>query len=151
MIKISEVQHARLRDAIAQHVRTLNNRYWGHIAAPRMSAANISLAYTVTGFSAGRARWFASKGEWFEIALNPGLLETQWEDMLKDTLPHEVAHIATWLAFGPQVASHGWEWSMFAHLLGLDPAKSVKHHYPLAECRAARSKGVAVGMTLEDL
>jgi SprT protein len=57
------------------------------------------------------------------IKLNGYLLETETDEMLNDTLPHEIAHIIARKAYGKVSRSHGWEWQTIMGILGVKPTR----------------------------
>ncbi len=88
------------------------------------------------------------------ISLHPSILEER-EEILKEVLCHEVAHVAAYLLHGPTIRPHGREWAILMEKAGFVPrarmepsrlseaAKKMmvpqvfyRHHCP--ECDAAR-------------
>lgn len=73
--------------------------------------------FTLTGKTAGHA-----KRKWngpMLINLNTSLIETNFDEILNNTLPHEVAHLVTFVNH-PGVKVHGPEWKYYCILLGGD-------------------------------
>lgn len=85
--------------------------------------------YDTTGRSAGLACWNHGK-PWINI--NPILLNENVEQMVSQTVPHEVAHIVVFEVYGDdalkksygrrrQVKPHGYEWQQVMRVFGLQP------------------------------
>ena len=88
------------------------------------------VVYDLRGRTAGWA--IGSK----TIRLNSDLLLTETEDMLRQTLPHEVAHIVQHQIY-PRSKAHGYEWRRIMHYLGL-PADRCHQYETVAVRKRAR-------------
>ncbi len=73
-----------------------------------------SIEWNLRGSFAGRA-----DGRNNRMRLNPVLLCENTEDFIKQTVPHEVAHLANRTVHGPHVRPHGPEWKSMMRALGL--------------------------------
>ncbi|MFF7708436.1 SprT family zinc-dependent metalloprotease [Pseudomonas sp. NPDC007930] len=47
-----------------------------------------------------------------KLRFNPQLLQENTEDFLRQTVPHEVAHLVAHQLFGDRIAPHGEEWQL---------------------------------------
>jgi SprT protein len=77
------------------------------------------LKFKTKGRCTGRARWNHITKE-CEIDINPVLLNENVEYVVNQTVPHEVAHIVAFMAYG-RVKAHGWEWQRVMRLFGKTP------------------------------
>lgn len=88
-----------------------------------------ALVYQQRGTSAGTA-WLQN----WEIRLNPVLLMENQQAFIDEVIPHELAHLLVWKAFG-RVAPHGKEWKwMMESVLGV-PARRT-HQFATASVRS---------------
>jgi SprT protein len=67
----------------------------------------------------------------FTLRFNLKLLKENEEDYLKFTVPHEVAHMITYMVYG-KVRPHGKEWKNVMYALGVRHPQRC-HHYDLGE------------------
>ena len=64
------------------------------------------------------------------IRLNPIFMLENQQDMLEDTVPHEMAHVTTSAAFREErPPAHGRRWKEVVTHFGLDPKKTRCHNY----------------------
>ncbi len=89
------------------------------------------LRFDLRGRSAGQARL----QEW-SIRLNPTLLHQHGAEFIRDTVPHELAHLIAFAEFGGRIRPHGQEWRHLMQLLGR-PA-TVCHDYAVKPARQLR-------------
>ncbi len=96
------------------------------------------LAFDLRGRGAGLAVFQPRKSmaEPDLIRLNPVLLEAHPQEMLKETLPHELAHIVAHRLFGPRIKPHGHEWRTVMSAFGKSP--EVQHAMPVEPSRKLR-------------
>lgn len=87
------------------------------------------ITYDLKGRTAGMAYSLPP-----EIKLNLQLLldSRYTEDMLNDTVPHEVCHIVQ-RQLAPRSKAHGHEWQRLMYLIGLEPTRC--HNYEVAPVR----------------
>lgn len=71
----------------------------------RLPVAQIE--FNLRGVSAGQ---FATNGKVLRLRFNPWLFAAYFEENLAQTIPHEVAHLITFVRFGQRVKPHGREW-----------------------------------------
>lgn len=69
----------------------------------------------------GRAAGTASTR--MRVRLNAELLERYPEEMLAQTVPHEVAHLVTFQVY-PGASAHGPEWRSVMHFFGCSPDRT---------------------------
>jgi SprT protein len=72
------------------------------------------------------------------IKVNPILLKENYEEMINQTIPHEVAHLATRVIYRRRVKPHGHEWREVMYSLGLEPTRC--HQYDVSNARVCRRK-----------
>lgn len=54
------------------------------------------------------------------IDINPILLNENPDFVINDTVPHEMAHLISYLVYGNKAKGHGYYWKYVAQLLGVD-------------------------------
>ena len=110
------------------------------------------IRYNTKGKTAGWACWNHGKPY---IDINPILLNENVEEVINQTVPHEVAHIVVSEVYESQqmvrvdiwsmrmvrsVQPHGWEWQSVMRLFGLDPERC--HRMDVSTVRAIRNGGI---------
>lgn len=126
---MKERVNAKLRECIA----IANRKYNVDIQFP-----------TVVYEKRGRVAGTANYGTW-TIDLNPVLLSENFEAMLADTVPHEMAHLITDTVYphahqrglGQKRSPHGAEWKSVMRALGCEPTRC--HSYDTTNA-AVRTK-----------
>lgn len=83
----------------------------------------------------GTTGGYAHYQEW-AIRLNVQALEDFREEMIENTIPHEVAHLVAFELYGAGIAPHGWEWQRIARILGCDASRC--HSMPLEKAKKTR-------------
>src|SRR5271157_4294516 len=68
------------------------------------------------------------------ILINPDFFKDYYDDMLNDTVPHEVAHHVACFLFGRQANGHGHYWKMVMRWIGLHAADRC-HTYNVENAR----------------
>lgn len=95
-----------------------------------------TITYDLRGRTAGQAKWTFDQTKpnaiW-QIRLNSILLMENLHDMLMNTVPHEVAHLAVYAIHGRNAAPHGVEWANVMYYLGLNATRT--HNYNTANSR----------------
>jgi SprT protein len=118
----------RLREEVIakvdETIRLARRVHRRHFDMPRVS-------YAVRGRAAGKA----SFGEW-EVMFNATLLQENAQEMVKDVVIHEVAHLVTRAMHGREVASHGEEWKLVMKSLGAEPNRT--HSFDVANAAVGR-------------
>mgnify|MGYP000996666110 CR=1 FL=1 len=102
-----------------------------------------TIVWDLRGLCAGRAQWPSNR-----IRLNPIFLTENPEAFIRQTVPHEIAHLVNRSLFGAAVKSHGPEWKNVMRGFGLEPLrchnyvvthssfrKQRRHHY-FCSCRS---------------
>jgi SprT protein len=80
----------------------------------------IPVLFDLRGTSAGM---FRIKGEVSQIRFNPWIFAKYYEDNLRDTVPHEVAHYIVHAVYGERrIKPHGWQWEQVMGYFGADTA-----------------------------
>ena len=80
-----------------------------------------AVAFDLRGRSAGQAI-FARRSRDCRIRINAALLESHPQEMLAETVPHEVAHVVIYRLYGRRARPHGKEWKALMRAFGVDPA-----------------------------
>lgn len=132
--EMKEKVNAKLRECIA----IANKRYNIDLKFP-------TVVYMKRGTTAGTANYRT-----WTIDINPVLLVENFDDMLNDTVPHELAHLITDTVYpeahesGPMVRTrrgwkrgkrsvHGAEWQSVMRVLGVNPSRT--HNYDTTNAR----------------
>ena len=113
-----------------------------------------TIQYNLTGKCAGMANSFTYPFP--IIQLNPHFFEENKEEMLHQTVPHEVAHLITDKVYGDK-KPHGPEWKSVMRLFGLEPKRC--HAYDTSQVILKRKtrcftyycrcfSGVTVGLNI---
>jgi SprT protein len=84
------------------------------------------VAFDLKGRVAGQA-WGDKK-----IRLNIELLHKHYDEMLRQTLPHEIAHCVVDRRW-PRASAHGWQWRQVMLAFGLEPKRT--HAMPTTKAR----------------
>jgi len=92
-----------------------------------------TIMYTVKGNMAG----WAFYPKW-EINLNAFYLLEEFDDMIGDTIPHEVAHLIASAVYGNTIKSHGRQWRGVMRSLGLNPKRC--HNYKQQDVRSKKTR-----------
>jgi SprT protein len=86
----------------------------------------ITLSFNLRGQSAGTANIIKH-----HIKINPILLMENLDEMINQTSPHEVAHIAADIVYRRSCKAHGWEWKHLMSVLGCKPLRT--HNYDVSK------------------
>ena len=103
---MSNTTHERAKAKVQELILKAETAYKRPFPVP-------AIDYNLRGRVAGRAcclKW--------KIKLNRFLIESDTEDMINQTLPHEIAHLITF-ARNPRASAHGFEWRMVMMLFGI--------------------------------
>lgn len=104
-------QKVQVEQKVVECIQILSNKLNKPLRLPEVD-------YDLTGTTAGQA-WGATR-----IRINTALLHTDWDEMLNDTVPHEVAHCVVDQVWPhARTRSHGYEWQMVMRMLGLEPTR----------------------------
>ena len=85
---------------------------------------NFDLTFNLKGRVAGQCNM--GYGKW--IKLNPSMFKDNFDSMIGQTLPHEVAHLVAWKEYGDN--GHGAGWKRVMRMMGLQPVRC--HDYDLS-------------------
>ena len=115
----------RISDKIRECIDKANSLYAKNLEIP-------SFSYKQIGRVAGRA----FLNQW-KIVINPDFLfNGHLEDMIENTVPHEIAHLIAFRLFNDN--GHGRFWKMVMVHLGLNPERC--HNYSLEGVKTRKSK-----------
>jgi SprT protein len=93
-----------------------------------------SIQWDLSGACAGRAIWPDNR-----IRLNPVLLCENANDFIRETVPHEIAHLLNRAINGRGVKPHGPEWKNIMRALGREPRRCYNYDVTNARvCKAQR-------------
>lgn len=85
----------------------------------------IPVFFDLTGRAAGM---YVSGARGKRIRLNPYIFAKFFEDNLKTTVPHEVAHYVSDILYGLRhIRPHGAEWQQIMHGLGVTPRRTCNY------------------------
>lgn len=107
-------------------------------AHPRLDSVKLpTIRYDKRGTTAGTAHWL----KW-EINLNSVLLMENLEDMIEDTVPHEIAHLVANAVHGGLIKPHGAEWQSVMRLFGLRPTRCHQYDTTNSKVRTVQRQKV---------
>lgn len=92
----------------------------------------LPIVFTLSGRAAGMAK---RKGNVYNIEFNVEAICKDREEMITNTIPHEMAHIVDMFIHGGS-SSHGPRWQSIAQALGCDLRRT--HSIPLTKARRTR-------------
>lgn len=105
------------------------------------------LVFDLRGRGAGLAVYQSRKrrGEPGLIRLNGQLLQEHPQEMINETIPHELAHIAAHRLFGSRIKPHGVEWRAVmaafgkspdvSHQMAAQPTRRLRRYHYYCGCR----------------
>ena len=114
----------RVHNIIAGGISALEKKFGTKLDHPKVS-------YDLKGLTAGQAICSENK-----IRLNLQAFEIECEDMMENTVPHELAHLYAHKHFGRGIKSHGGQWKSVMRALGIKPERC--HSYALRKARKHR-------------
>lgn len=131
---VSELQartHAALRHWLARANELFAQEAGADFPCPR-------LAFDLRGRGAGMAVYQPRKrmAEPDLIRLNLRLLQEHPQEMIEETIPHELAHIVAHRLFGARIKPHGPQWR--AVMLAFGKTPEVQHRMPVEPSRRLR-------------
>ncbi len=91
-------------------------------------AIDPEVAFDLRGQAAGQANYRKNK-----IRFNRDLLEKYTDEFIKQTVPHEFAHLVAYRKFGHRIRPHGAEWKLVMVALGIKPART--HNFKVVPAR----------------
>ena len=105
-----------------------------------LGPSQIPIVFVARGGNAGMARYkrivsHRTNGHIYNLEFNVDAISKDWDDMVNDTIPHEVAHIVDHVING-SMSGHGPRWKAIAQKLGCTGKRT--HNVPVA--RARRTK-----------
>ena len=102
----------------------------------RVAIPSCEIRFDLRGRCAGQAR-FGPHAPWL-IRYNPILLAGNPQAFIAETVPHEVAHLATFARYGRGIRPHGPEWQGIMRLLGAEPRRC--HDYDVSATPGRRMR-----------
>ncbi len=118
------------RQQVAVHTNSLLQRGCSHFGAIMPAVA---ISFNLTGRTAGMVRY--TRNRTIEIRYNGQLLRENREDFILRTVPHEVAHVVTKVAFGAGCRPHGDEWRQVMAFFGADSSRCHSYDTSRASTR----------------
>src|SRR3546814_5914536 len=73
----------------------------------------------------------------YHVQLNSVRYQENIQDFLEDTIPHEVAHLITYVLHGREAKAHGNEWQSIMRALGVRPDRC--HSYDTTNSAVAKA------------
>lgn len=131
-LHVTQLQKNQVETAVLDALMMLEKAYNRVFVVPE-------IRYDLVGRSAGQAVWDPYGKVKHFIRINPVLLNENGEDMVNQTVPHEVAHVVVTQLYeekGHRVQGHGYEWQSVMRQLGLKPDRC--HSYDVTSIRAIR-------------
>ena len=119
---------ADIREAIAEMTCSVMGRAAGRYG---VDLSAVQLRFDLRGRAAGMALYVP-----MQIRYNLVIASLDLEAFLKATVPHEVAHLATYGLYGGKVRPHGGEWQAICRDLGGDGRRC--HQYDVPSVRQVR-------------
>jgi len=119
-LTITAEQKALVVAEVKKYVDKANQLYGYRMTKP---CSYPQVLFNKTGRVAGTANYALA-----QVDFNPALLVKEWDDMIADTVPHEVAHIVTRHVYGSGPEAHGPEWRSVMHDFGIKEVKRT-HSY----------------------
>jgi len=109
-----------IREQIDSWIDIANDKYESSLTN---SIAFNKIPYPYLSFKLkGRTAGKASYQKW-TIKINLVLLKENWDDMINQTLPHEIAHLVAWHVYGQCIKPHGREWKSIMRAFGKKPSR----------------------------
>lgn len=126
---LDQAAKKQIVDKVHECIATVEKKY-------KVTFKKPLITFNVRGTCGGRAHY----GMW-KVDFNPILAKDNLQTYLDDVVPHEVAHLATWLVypnalkrgFGQKRRPHGAEWASIMVALGADPKRT--HSMDTTEAR----------------
>lgn len=107
---MSAMSQSEVRNAISRKVREVED-----MAKELFPRYNPGFPLNIEFFTRGRSAGWASLGKW-HVRFNEHIAGQNMDDMLNDTIPHEVAHIVSaYLGYG---MNHNMHWKRICRMLG---------------------------------
>ena len=125
MVQPSTLQ-AELIEATHRHLSRARPLLLGH----GRQLPEVRISFSQRGRSAGQMR-IDAKGH-PEIRYNLGMATLQSEEFLREVVPHEVAHLVTWLQYGDRARPHGAEWQSVMRYFGIETPRRC-HDFKMDE------------------
>jgi len=113
-----------VNEAVAFYIDLASELYGMDFEVPRVR-------YDIRGTTAGQARAY----QW-AVRFNPVLLQENFEDMIEQTVPHEVAHLVARKKTPYRIKPHGHEWKQIMRDFGKSATRC--HDYDTSNARAWR-------------
>ena len=129
-----------MSSALCQQLHS-STRHWLTRARPLLRSAarldpEVTIRCDLRGKSAGQFRCY-NDGQLI-IRFNLQIAELQPDIFIQETVPHEVAHLITWLCHGAGVRPHGAEWRSVMLYFGY--AKAQRCHNFSLSVKASRQQ-----------
>ncbi len=94
--------------------------------------AQIPVTFVAKGRAAGMAKWAKRFGESvYNLEFNVDAINKDWDEMVNEVIPHEVAHVVDYVYRGK--SNHDRFWSMLCSQLGGNPSRT--HTIPVEKAR----------------
>ena len=89
----------------------------------------VGIFFDIRTETAGEARTTTheTKGRVYSLRFNKNAIHKEWDNMVKSTIPHEVAHLVQWARPDFKSDGHDYKWRAIAISLG-DIERGKKYH-----------------------
>lgn len=124
-MKLTQDQIIQVQQAVRQYIEKARTIYKKEFAIP-------VVRFDLSGRTGGQAIW----GQ-HVIRVNPVLCAENFNEYIKQTIGHEVAHLITYAVYGVRSKPHGHEWQSVMRRFGL-PADRC-HQYDTTNSRARQT------------
>ena len=115
-----------------QHVKACFAKARTSFSGFTIPDSEIPILFVANGRAAGRVRWKTQLGRTtYNIEFNIDAINKDWDEMVNETIPHEVAHIVDHVYRGK--TNHDRFWAMFCHTLGGNANRT--HSIPVEKAR----------------
>lgn len=111
---------------------------WLHLPMPPTE-----IRFDLHGLAAGQARLALPGGAL--VRYNATLLHRHPADFIRETVPHEVAHIVAYARHGPGIRPHGAEWQTIMLHFGVRPSRCHRFDTSALRTRVLRRFGYRCG------
>lgn len=126
------IQH--VRDCLRRGVELHGDRFTKPAAG---DVANLPIVFFEKGAVAGWAKYGRMNHlHNINLEFNIAYIENNWDDMVEDTIPHEVAHVIDYLIRG--YSNHDKHWERIAKSLGCSGNRT--HNYQVQYARRPRTQ-----------
>ncbi|MBL3598487.1 MAG: SprT-like domain-containing protein [gamma proteobacterium endosymbiont of Lamellibrachia anaximandri] len=130
----------KLQQTVLARTKALLERAGQHFGQP---VPEVEINFELKGQAAGMARFPALDKP--QIRYNAHLLDENADDFLKQTVPHEVAHVIARAYYSRNIRPHGTEWQSVMHFFGAEASRCHSYDTQRASTRKLQQFRYACG------